>query len=246
MQETEAQETSICIAQYRSFIQRFWGHSLLTPITEQARLEAVSQFNQYLAHLGLADRGILGLPGGSLYSIVGPNSDFDIQVLTWTQTDADIFNTNAGKTYGNMNFNGGAYPAKTDTLIHRVAALLLTPDQFIGGNTAIAREIRYGLMVRMPLSEEAYYWNTFYHYFYQHFLSWRKNRGEIIEGRTVLNSNKRAERFWQTMMLLMKQAPCPAAFVERVYMELETLRPPDMRTIKTALLATQGALEVCI
>lgn len=221
-----------------------WSHDLLTSATLEARSSAVSQFNVFLSQAGLDHRCIIGIPCGSLYWIITERSDYDILVLTWTQSDAETINEAASSQFGRLSILNGAYPVKTDILIPRASALFLTPDEYIGGDVSFTRRTRLELMRRMPVKQLQLYWNRINHYLLTHFINWRNNRGSHTAEGITLTSTKRSDRYERMLSIEAAASSSPAQFAEGMTTFLDSLQFPDMAVIQEAILKSEGALSL--
>lgn len=161
---------------YLNLIYSVWEHQLVDQATKEARIRFKSQIMSFMQTCEFGS-SYAAIPLGSLHSLVDPYSDFDFALfipdsvpLAWNsaQSKNEALERKLDIRMFSLVFNKFNYP-KGD-FPDLAAALLFCPDEYVGGNIDIARNLR---VTTVTICDSApYVWKYICDRFNIHVKSW--------------------------------------------------------------------------
>lgn len=216
------------------FVTRVWEHPLVDEATRQHRLRGRLRFNEWIKNTGVDKDNCIAFPVGSFVWITNEESDYDLILITnpafhrWLHQDSQ-----AAYALRGLHF--------IDILKYRIidmsrwshfSRLLLTPDEYVFGNTDIARKLRLSSLRDLRgygkcLIDEMF--NIHYRY-------WDRSND--------YGGGKRRRRFDANLEIRARQSRCPARWKEAFLDARKQLQVPTFEQFQEALTYTGGALHI--
>lgn len=253
MDKEETQQNEIkqnALSDIEIFTTRLWEHPLLNEETRKHRSEGLIKFRSFLIENRLDPDKFFSIPIGSTLWVTNDQSDWDMHVVARTIEDMNIFNE-VKKKYDKANKNKPKLEMSCYSLqkimngsFEPVLPLLLTPDNYIGGNSSFAQELRK--FVTQSIDNNANSGNTWYKerlniIFNDYYKGWPSNL-DFMGNKDTFTRLERAgkvlgERASQSLMGSNK-------YVNEFNKSLNKFTLPDIATYRDGLNFSNGKLSI--
>lgn len=224
------------------FITRVWEHPLVDDRLITFRQDALTLISENMKRHGIEDTEYIGIPVGSFLWAVNDESDIDVHIIQVldedTQTSDSRFDNSEVAPIDDIHFvsleddHVSTYPPTSHL------ALLLTPDDYLLGNTERAGSLRLELLNMVEKESSQYrFWDSpdsvlKSRQFDRYFRSWG------------MKEEKRIKRFEEKVTLRSSQTYNDDAWRKGFYRALTNIQVPVFDIYKSALLQTGGKLSL--
>lgn len=250
------------LTQVRAFVTRVWEHPLVDEETRRHREQAKTKFSDILQRFGVDPNTFITIPVGSLIWATDNKSDFDYQLVFKSMEDLDklIALTSNQQTCDEMaqaleeeKINIVAnFPCTADYFIKSAANcanFLFTPDDYIGGNIALAKQLRQEAveqMINQRYSQSDWEWVVGHRFdiFFRKWddlslhLSWQYKSNKPDIGR------ERTQRIQERLERRARQTHKPSVYKVAFEKARNELKLPNFETYSQAIVSSQGELNL--
>ncbi len=242
----------------RQFVTRVWEHPLVDEVTRRHREHAKQKLSDILQKYGFDKESFITVPVGSLVWATDERSDYDYQLIFRTSEDSE----NAFAIFKNKRLWEvlkrekveivANFPCSANYYIESMAHcanFFFTPDEYIGGNIDLARELRLKAVQRMNQDnyrqeDWEFVVGSRFDIFFRKWddlsvhLSWQyKDKKEDTK-------RDRARRIEKGLKLRASQTHRPQSYIAKFKRLRDEMRIPSLETYSRAIKNTGGSLNL--
>lgn len=226
------------------FLRGLWYPSTLNPYTHDFRNRSIRGLEETFNRRGLKNNEFVALPVGSVaVGLATHKSDIDTLAIV----DADKYTFLRYLRFLPIRCGFGnkwsvdllscssvsfAHLNTASLEIETLAALSLTPDEFIAGNLDYARALRVGVLEGENHEKT---WESIEKAFDGHYKGWAERD---------FDGKKRRERYDANLSALARETYSPGGFISRAMEAHSALQLPAFEIYREALRETSGALRI--
>lgn len=240
--------------QVRQFVTRVWEHPLVDNQTREHRKLAKTKLQFILEQFGVDPSTYITIPVGSVIWATDKDSDFDYHLVLKDMTvldsvDKESLKVRLEEEKVNIVTLYDLESACSDRV--NLIVLLLTPDDYIGGNIQIVQDLR--LKAVSYLKEQVVGVNTYEdpeetinQYFDLFFRNWSDESSFLARSfrRGKPSDRNRSARISSRLEQRAQQTHNPERYKATFEKARNELRVPDLDMYSKAMINTQGALNL--
>jgi hypothetical protein len=245
--------------QVGKFVTRIWEHPLVDQETRNHRELAKAKLVNILSDFGVDTNSFITIPVGSLIWATDSQSDYDYQLVFGTKEQhrqaLDTLKPREKEFFERLKQEKAKvipnFPVYADDFVDppKCANFLFTPDEYIGGNIQLARDLRKKAVERMKYddytqSDWEFVVGSRFEIFFTKWddlslhLSWQyKDKKDDAK-------RDRTRRIEERLKLKSQQSHNPSLYMKRFNEARQSMHIPDLRTYSEAINSSSGALHI--